>query len=132
MLSGADATGANIEPQLSSAEAIHFAGHAAAGPEGVRLLLADGMWRPPKQHLELAVLSACATAQSEEQESPGPQHLAHAFLLDGAQQVVAARWNVDSAVTAEFMKLFYRNLSSGQTAAAALQEASRYVRSQPG
>ncbi len=145
VLVGANATAKKIDRALSQADVLHFAGHAAVTPGGVRLLVApdpancdtqarDGFWqsRPTAGKLQLAVLSACSTARYEEQESADPQHLAHALLLDGARQVMAARWNADSLSASRFMQAFYRYLRRGRPALEALRAAAMEVRRQPG
>jgi CHAT domain-containing protein len=142
-LEGSAATGMNIEAHLSSADALHFAGHAVAKPDGIEFLVAPdlggrgrsgGRWRPAAggTRLGLVVLSVCSAARFEEIESPEPQHVASAMLLSGTRQVVASLWNTDSAAASRFMQMFYRNLRQGLSSAQSMQAAAREVRAQPG
>jgi len=50
------------------------------------------------------------------------------MLGAGAADVVASRWNVDSAATGRLMLRFYDLLLSGKTAPEALNEAEIYLR----
>jgi hypothetical protein len=139
VLQAGDATVSRLEPALRGVSVLHFAGHAAGLPYDMRLLVApdadhpDGMWRPNVggTGLELVVLSACSTGRYEESDSADPRHLAHSFLLGGAEQVVASQWNVDSEATAGFMRFFYEHLRRGGSVAAALRGAAKDVRSNP-
>ena len=144
VLRGQDATAFNIEHYLAKASVLHFAGHAFSSPDGVSLITApdpsmhgenSDVWHPSHNlcsGLTLAVFSACSTAKYEEIDTIAPQNLANEFLLAGTSQVVAARWNVDSKVTTDFMEEFYRGLHSGASTAYALQKAELSIRSRPG
>jgi CHAT domain-containing protein len=61
-----------------------------------------------------------------------PENLARAFLQAGVPQVVASRWNVDSASTVKFMDSFYGALLSGKPVTQSVKEAGSLVRSLPG
>jgi tetratricopeptide (TPR) repeat protein len=146
LLAGADATAARIEQHWDGADVFHFAGHAWAAANGIRLLVAPdassndserarGLWKPrtdARRDLSLAVLSACSTARYEEADSLEPDHLAAAFLTAGAQQVVATLWDSDSGASRKFMTAFYAALRAGGGAAAAMREGRRAVRATPG
>jgi CHAT domain-containing protein len=60
-----------------------------------------------------------------------PRSLVRAFLVGGAEEVVASRWNVDGAATAELMRAFYHGLADGKPAAEALAEAQRALLYRP-
>jgi len=110
-LSGQDASLQEILRRLPRARLFHFAGHAdgeglklAAGTE---LRLADVL--ELDLDLDLAVLSACKTAQTEEVHSQ-PLDLARAFLLRGSRLAIASLWKIEDAASRQFMKIFYRSL----------------------
>ena len=78
LIEGADATARTIERSVAGVDALHFAGHAEAGADTVRLLVAPdpavsdaaltlGLWRPrlAGAGVQLAVLSACSTARRQ-------------------------------------------------------------------
>lgn len=136
VLEGAKATAKNISARMESADALHFVGHAAMRRGRIRLLVAPdasdpGFWRPAVGgRLGLAVLSACSTAKYRDPEDPKPENLANALLLEGASQVVASLWDVDSSATSFFMQSFYRHLRLNHAPAAALREASAETRHQ--
>ena len=58
-------------------------------------------------------------------------NLALAFLTAGVPQVVASRWDVDSAATATLMRAFYQHYVAGGSAAHALQAAAGKLRASP-
>jgi CHAT domain-containing protein len=49
--------------------------------------------------------------------------LCRGFLAAGARTLVVSLWRVDDAATAELMAAFYRQLTAGQSPAAALRAA---------
>jgi CHAT domain-containing protein len=79
----------------------------------------------PMPHLRLAVLSACSTGQGRME---GAESVAQAFLSAGARDVVATRWDVDSATSAAMMQQFYDFLLSGHGIAEALAMAEAKIR----
>ena len=79
----------------------------------------------------LAVLSACSTAGGEGAALGDPGNLVGAFLLAGVPEVVASRWNVNSAVTTTLMRVFYQRVLDGDSVALALQRAGESVRQSP-
>ncbi|HEV2388629.1 MAG TPA: CHAT domain-containing protein [Candidatus Acidoferrales bacterium] len=149
VLSGEQATLPQVLDRLAEARIFHFAGHALVGgrqtglvlaPEGRRsaadeggaaLLAADRLTPRRLRQCRLAVLSACSTASAKSDTIVDPESLVGAFLLAGVPDVVASRWNVNSAVTAELMKVFYRHLLAGESVAGALQGAAETIRRNP-
>jgi CHAT domain-containing protein len=142
LLSGKRATLTTVSNDIQDAAVFHFAGHTRSQPGHTGLLLApesDGPDTPNSvlttddiearrfPRLMLAVLSACATDQDVTNGKYGSNTLAHAFLRAGVPSVVATRWAVDSAATAETMRLFYRDSLSGTPAPAALAAAMRQL-----
>jgi CHAT domain-containing protein len=77
------------------------------------------------------VLSACwsgVTNRLAREEFVG---LAEAFLLAGADAVVAALWPIRDSVASEFMESFYRSWLAGAIAAEAVSQAMEDIRTQP-
>jgi hypothetical protein len=113
-LAGAEATASAVRPLWASVARLHHAGHGESGegPWGASLRLADDTrvgvadvlagGRSPAR----VVLSGCETASA-----PGTAvanlGMAQAFVLVGAEAVVAATRPVDDAATATFMDALY-------------------------
>jgi CHAT domain-containing protein len=70
-----------------------------------RLLKARNLQRSP---IELLVLSACNTAEGDNQAILG---LAGVAVRAGAQSTIATLWGANDRATAELMSYFYRNLA---------------------
>src|SRR5206468_2898300 len=147
LLSGSKARIAAVQREIARSSIFHFAGHATFARAGAAMLLADGsldiqeMQRKhsgsperradqPLQGIKLAVFSACGTARPS--ETSQWNSVVTDFLQAGTGEVVASRWNVDSAATAEFMAFFYRSIISGSTVPSALQTAAKKLRTTPG
>jgi CHAT domain-containing protein len=125
VLLGNQATRDAILRQLPRARVFHFAGHALSGALHRGLLLPgsetaarnqdavlldpDTIGHISMSQCRLAVLSACSTGSAED-VIVDPADLASAFLRSGVLNVVASRWNVDSAATRVFMSSFYSRL----------------------
>jgi CHAT domain-containing protein/Flp pilus assembly protein TadD len=148
LLSGTEATSLTIQEELSQSQVFHFAGHAISSVQQSGLVLAsltnpDGNEDEPTvlsasdletaalQRLQLVVLSACATAETEK-GFIGPDTLVRGFLRAGVPHVIASRWPVDSQTTQQTMAEFYKGLFQGQPSAKALQQAANTVRNQSG
>jgi CHAT domain-containing protein/tetratricopeptide (TPR) repeat protein len=147
LLSGREVTSPAIRQELSRSQVFHFAGHAVSsakesglvlaslsGPDGnddeATLLSASDLEEAVLRHLQLVVLSACATAETEKAFTE-PGTLVRSFLRAGVPHVVASRWPVDSHTTEHVMVEFYSYLFTGLPAARALQQAAGKVRLQP-
>ncbi|KNZ32337.1 MAG: hypothetical protein AD742_11095 [Methylibium sp. NZG] len=122
---------------LPAAQLLHLACHAefrADSPGHSALHLGDGVLtaaqiEEQRSATRLVVLSACDTGRA--QATPGDEGvgLVRAFLLAGAQEVVASLWAVDDEATALLMGRFYRHWSSnGGQAGPALQRARAELR----
>lgn len=105
-------------------------GRILDGPDG--LLTASEVADLDLLGTELVVLSACETGSPVDEDPTGPQDLALAFRLAGAQSVVAGLWKVDDRATAMFMTAFYKALVEGKSVVAAAQSARGEVRRAPG
>jgi len=134
---GPDATLAELQAHVATADVIHLACHAqfrSDNPRFSALHLADAaltveLTEALPLRAGTVVLSACETALAENSAGDEMVGLVRAFLVAGAARVVASQWPVDDAVTLGFMAHFYRGLAAGQGAAAALQAAQAATRS---
>jgi CHAT domain-containing protein len=80
--------------------------------------------------MDLAVLSACSTAEADLDIARSPNGLVQVFLSAGAHEVVASRWDVDSASSLEFMKQFYTSLQKANSSRSAIRIARRFMMEQ--
>lgn len=112
---------------LSAYRVLHFATHALLNTQhpqlsGIVLSLYDAKGKPADGFLrlnhifglrlsnDLVVLSACSTALGKDVKGEGLIGLTRGFMYAGVRRVIGSLWKVDDEATAEFMKLFYRNL----------------------
>jgi CHAT domain-containing protein len=142
ILLGSEATPEAVENALPRSAIFHFAGHAVSSTDDIRLVLAGrgsttagrafltaSSFNPVSlRNTQLAVFSACTTEKTQEGNFAEPESLVMNFLDAGVPNVVATRWNVDSASTETFMTTFYGYLVSGLTVAQALRAAGNEVR----
>ena len=148
LLHGTEVTALAIKQELARSDVFHFAGHAVSGvkqsglvlaspsesdenADEPRLLSASDLPSAMLQRLQLVVLSACATAETEKGFGV-PDTLVRSFLRAGVPHVVASRWPVDSRITERTMAEFYKALFQGQPSTKALQQAANTLRLQPG
>jgi len=127
-------------PVASEAPVLHLATHATAdpdNPERSRILFSparsgDGaadylflkrVYDLNLRGVDLVTLSACETESGKLIRGEGVQGFSRAFLAAGAHSVVATLWRVADGPTAEFMKVFYRDLSRGVSKAESLRQA---------
>jgi CHAT domain-containing protein len=125
----ADEKGA-FNTALSKASVFHFMGHAQVNlnTEELRVtphwVLRPADFSPrATQHLQLAVLAACSTAQGGTYGLLDNRNLVHSFLTGAVPAVIASNWNVDSASTAELMRSFYAYVLRGEPPSIALFHA---------
>jgi tetratricopeptide (TPR) repeat protein len=127
-------------PEVAGSPILHLATHATAdqeNPERSRILFsparrgdtaADYLFLKRVYDLnlrgvELVTLSACETESGRLVRGEGVEGFSRAFLAAGALSVLATLWRVADGPTAEFMKLFYGNLSQGATRVESLRQA---------
>ena len=75
------------------------------------------------QGTELVILSACDSGTGEVKIGEGVMSLRRAFLIAGAQTVLASHWNISDKATNQLMTEFMRRWQAGETRAAAWREA---------
>jgi len=74
---------------------------------------------------DLAVLSACSTAQGKVERGEGVVVLVRGFFLGGSPRVVVSDWDVDDAITRRFMVAYYRNMFEGGLAPGSALRATK-------
>jgi CHAT domain-containing protein len=148
LLIGDNARESDIKRDLARYRILHFATHGVLSQtDGMQsgLLLANEMasskedgllqaWEIADRSLaaDLAVLSACQTAQGDERLGEGLMGLAWAFQAAGCSNVVASLWNIDDEVTSTLMLEFYKSVRKGRRLDEALREAMLAVKKTPG
>ena len=136
LLLAAQATEPHVAAHLSSASIIHFAGHAEPYEGSTHLLLAPSgqaddkpyldeslFRRLPPREARLVVFSACSTGKREEGWDHGMRDIVDTLNSLGVPEVVATRWQIDSASAVPMMDVFYRGLSNGMSVPRALTAA---------
>jgi hypothetical protein len=130
--SGVDAHGERLTECLGEPEGlVHLITHAAQSYENhlfSTILLGDGPFYPFDLYTRpvrsrLVVLSGCQTGDPGLSYSNDSISLAHAFLSAGAQEVLASYWPISDDATCRLMEGFYRNIASGKSLVAALNNA---------
>ena len=142
-LTGEDATKEAVLQRIASVALVHIAAHGKK-ETGEIVLAPDPRWesKPPKEEdcimkmsdiqavklrARLVVLSCCHSGQGQV-SSEGVVGMARAFLFAGARSVLATLWAIDDEATMMFMKSFYQQLGSGESASVALQRAMKCLR----
>lgn len=82
----------------------------------------------PLHGTQMVVLSACESGLGEVAPGEGVAGLRQAFLVAGAETVVASLWKVDDGVTRELMRSFYRYLRAGEGRSSAMHHAAQQIR----
>ncbi|MEO8596104.1 MAG: CHAT domain-containing protein [Candidatus Solibacter sp.] len=116
---------------------LHFSTHAVVDPvdsSRSRILFTPERGKPGSEYLfwpeaaalplngvDLVTLSACDTETEKMVRGEEVQSFSRAFLAAGARSTVTTLWRVDDRPTAEFMQMFYRNLTRGEAKAEALR-----------
>ena len=142
-LTGEDATKEAVLQRIGSVALVHIAAHGKK-ETGEIFLAPDPPCesKPPteedcimkmsdiqavKLRARLVVLSCCHSGQGEV-SSEGVVGMARAFLFAGARSVLSTLWAIDDEATMMFMKSFYQQLGSGESASVALQRAMKCLR----
>lgn len=141
---GSPATAENVIKVLPTSRWAHFACHAVAdlgAPSSGGLLLDEGrdhllsvrdLMQMDLDGVELAFLSACATARSSPVILDEILHLASGFRIAGYPHVVATLWEVNDLAAVFITKHFYQGLAersnSTNAAAVCLHAAVRRLR----
>jgi len=132
VVQGPSCTKAAVLKAMASCELIHFAGHGLGGTTIIDPALVlrssdgdHGLLYPseiatlPLHTTRLAILGACDTANGRI-SNEGPLSIARAFLLAGAERVVATLWTVDDEKTRILLTAMHRSLRDGVDPVAAL------------
>jgi len=90
---------------------------------GSRYLFYPEVQRLTLQGVDLVTLAACDTEAGKLVPGEGVQSFSRAFLAAGAQSTVTALWRVADRPTADFMRIFYKELAAGTPKAEALRRA---------
>ncbi len=143
-LVAAQATEPRVAARLASSSLIHFAGHASQLDGETRLLLAPssatdrkayldrGLFlRYPPRAAQLIVFSACSSGKREEGWNHGMGDIVDTLASQGVPEVVATRWQIDSASAAILMGAFYHGLASGLSVPLALSTARQTLARDP-
>jgi CHAT domain-containing protein len=68
-------------------------------------------------HAELAVLSACETANGKIAPGEGVMGMSWAFFVAGTRSMLVSQWKINSISTSQLMMKFYKNLNSNTSEA---------------
>lgn len=137
---GGEVTRDAFAAAAADADLVHFQGHArhdSGDPLASYLALADGrmtardVFGLRTLRAELVVLAACESAANVVRTGDEPLGLIPAFLIAGAQAVLATLWPVHEASAALGMRSFYDALDDGADRAEALRRAMLAVRAHP-
>jgi len=138
LLSGHSVERREVLDNLKTSEVFHFAGHAVASGSRSGLVLGNGEVLSARDfagvrplRLNLAVLSACDSANGNQGSIADIDSVARTLLAAGVPHVIASRWPVDSAVTRQWMGVFYSALLAGKSPADSLRVASTAIRNDP-
>ncbi|MDE3188585.1 MAG: CHAT domain-containing protein, partial [Acidobacteriota bacterium] len=144
LLLAEQATEPQVAAHLASASMIHFAGHATEYDGATRLLLAptgtngdkpfldSNLFRkdPPKA-ARLVVFSACSSGKKEAGWDHGMGDIVDTLAALGVPNVVATRWQIDSASAVPMMDVFYQGLANGLSVPEALTRARQSLSRDP-
>jgi CHAT domain-containing protein len=133
---------------LPDSDVFHFSGHVITTAGDAALVLSAPQSSDPGgralwvsrissgaggnvlHRCRLAFLAACSTGKAADEDADASSAMARAFLLAGVPEVVASRWDVDSAATSMLVRSFYADLAKGWDAAEALSASKRLLRRQ--
>jgi CHAT domain-containing protein len=72
---------------------------------------------------KMVVLSSCNTGSGHLDSGEGIMSLARGFIFSGSQSVVMSMWEIEDRSGTEIVKMFYKNLKSGNSKSKALRRA---------
>lgn len=126
----------NLPLEVSKADVFHFSGHASSSAStagliagGNGLLDAGKLGNLDHRRNQLVVLSACESSPGTDGAFDDQDSLVESLASAGVPDVVASRWNVDSAGTAQLMQDLYAQLLNGATVSEAFRSATMEMRS---
>lgn len=137
LLTGKEATRAQLLQDGGNCQLLHIATHAYADPDfpdfsglllagegedDYQVLTAQEVYLWPLQ-ARLVTLSACQTALGKDVAGEGVLGLTRAFIYAGAQDVLCSLWPVSDESTKTLMVKFYEGLEQGMVVEEALQYA---------
>ena len=142
-LTGKDATKEAVLQRIASVALVHIAAHGRK--ETGEIVLAPNPQsgsKPPTEEdyiLKMSDIQAvrlrarlvvlrCSHSGQGKVSSEGVVGMARAFLFAGARSVLSTLWAIDDEATMMFMKSFYQQLGSGESASVALQRAMKCLR----
>ncbi|PIQ33511.1 MAG: hypothetical protein COW63_05550 [Bacteroidetes bacterium CG18_big_fil_WC_8_21_14_2_50_41_14] len=76
-----------------------------------------------KLNADLAVLSACNTADGVLQSGEGVMSLSRAFMFAGVKNIISTLWPANDATSSQLMEIFFKNIKEGIPLATALKNA---------
>ena len=142
-LTGEDATKEAVLQRIASVALVHIAAHGRKETGDIVLapdppmeiqdstdedyILKMSDIQAVKLRARLVVLSCCHSGQGPV-SSEGVVGMARAFLFAGDRSLLASLWAIDDEATMIFMKSFYQQLASGESASVALQRAMKCLR----
>ncbi|MCB9754870.1 MAG: CHAT domain-containing protein [Myxococcales bacterium] len=116
------ATGARVRARIHGARLLHYVGHAraqgAGGWGGALELAGDGTLSVADvlalgdQAPSLVVLNGCSTGLADPRTLAGGMSLAHAFLVAGADAVIATSAEIDDAQAAAVIAALYERVAA--------------------
>ncbi len=129
LLLASDATETHVAAGIGTAPFVHFAGHATRYAGSTRLLLtpigippnggdyidSGFLRRHPPRAARLVVFSACSSGKREEGWNHDMRDIVDTLAALGVPEVVATRWQIDSASAIPMMAAFYGGLARGFT-----------------
>jgi CHAT domain-containing protein len=134
LVSGTQATPAEIKRELSRSSAFDFIGHGEQRGSQTELRLSSRSSLTPEDftpavlaHMRLGVLSACSTGASGEDRLLETTNLVHSFLSAGVPEVIATQWNVDSRAASQLMQSFYSHLAARERVSQAMYHAQKEI-----
>jgi CHAT domain-containing protein len=126
----------NLAVEMARADVFHFSGHGSTGALSAGIIAGENgsvdAWKLgdiAHRRNQLVVLSACDSSPGTEGAFDDQDSLVGRLVSGGVPVVVASRWNVDSAGTADLMQKLYKQLLTGATVSGSLRNATTEMRS---